>query len=145
MIIVGIDISKKSTGISFYDGKIFTNLQTVTFDNCIQWEEEMTKILMAEKIDSVVFSETMNFKFGQDTKRIMYGLMYHLELICRRLNIPVVVINDSPAKHHLGILLNKENKEKTLQWANKFVKVSCDDISDSMSFAFFIYNTCIKK
>lgn len=144
MTILSLDIGKKSTGVAIYDGSNFDGLQSIKFIDAIQWGNEVKKLFTIWKPNLVVFSETMNRMFSQDTKRIMYGLMYHLELICMEHATDVHVINDVQAKHYLDIKMNKENKQLTLKWANQFELVLCDDIADAMSFAYYIYHNFIK-
>lgn len=141
IVIAAFDISKVSTGVAIYDGE-FQHLQTIKFEDSVSWGREVKEVLDLWKPDMVTFSETVNIKCGHDTKRIMFGLMYHLEHICYKKSIPTQSINDTPAKHHIGVKMKKGDqiKKDTLDWASKFASPKTDDEADAMAFAVYVYD-----
>ena len=140
MKVLAFDISKKSTGVAYYDGG-FDGLEAIQFKNSVQWGNKVVDLLELWSPDVVTFSETVNRMCSHTTKRIMFGLMYHLEHITFKRGITIIPINDTKAKHTIGVKMKNrvQIKADTINWANQFDKVELDDIADAMCFAHYIY------
>ena len=138
--VVAFDISKASTGIArMVDGDLaFFN--TLKFKDSADWDDQITRFLSRRKPDLVVFSETVNKMCSHSTNRILYGLMYHLEHICYQLGISVIPINDTPAKHSIGVKMKKREQIKadTIDWARQTYGLDVtDDEADAICFAHY--------
>ena len=140
-VIAAFDISKVSTGVAIYDGE-FQHLQTIKFNDSVQWENEVKEIFDIWKPDIVTFSDTVNRMFSHGTKSIMFGLMYHLQHICCKYMISCNPITDAPAKKHIGVKMNKGDKTKqdTINWAYQFASPKNHDEADAMCFAVYVYD-----
>ena len=140
--ILGFDISKEKTGVAFYKDELDPeSLEVIKFENSIDWSVEVFRIIGKWNPDVIVFSETVNRMCGHSTKRIMFGLMYHLEHIAYVLGVPVVVINDSQAKGFLGIKFRKtvDIKRETMIWAKNETGIDMtEDQADALSFCYYL-------
>ena len=143
--ILAFDISKKATGIAFWDGELdVDSLETIAFEDTEQWAKKVGDVIDKWSPDVITFSETVNRMCGHPTKRVMYGLMFMLEHIAYKRNIHVIPINDTPAKHLIGVKCGKraQIKEDTFEWFyNRYHVRATEDEIESVSFCYYIHNT----
>jgi len=141
MNVLAFDISKASTGTCHMSKDYgILSVGSTQFIHSQQWEIEIKRLIKLSNPDFVVFSETVNKMCSHSTNRVLYGLMYHLEHICYQLGVSVIPINDTPAKHSIGVKMKKREqiKEDTIEWASEVYGVrTIDDIADAMCFAHY--------
>lgn len=141
MKVLAFDLSKAATGVAFIDKGSLEHFQTIQFENTKQWDLLIRGLVTAHRPDAVVFSETVNRMCSHTTKRILFGLMYHLELVCYEYNVTCIPINDTKAKNAVGIKMKKRDqiKKDTIDWVKSCYNVDVsDDEADAICFAHYI-------
>ena len=144
MKILAFDISKKATGVAFYDGTLDSDsLETIEFKDSVSWGKRIGEIIDKWNPDVITFSETVNRMCSHTTKRILYGLMFMLEHLAYKREIHIIPINDSQAKGFICIKFRKriDIKDATIKWANQTFDIEAtEDEADAISFAHYMNN-----